>query len=174
MGMNSPTAASKLEQQIFIVRGQKVMLSMDLAVLYRVEPKVLTQAMTRNIERFPADFMFRLSVEEARSLRSQIVTLKRGQHIKYAPYAFTEQGVAMLSSVLHSHHAIQVNIAIMRAFVRLREAVALHKELAIELKRLEQKVSGHDAHIRRIFGIIRELTEAPSSEGRRIGFQGGT
>ena len=112
----------RIESQIFLVRGQKVMLDIDLASLYEVEAKALNQAVKRNLDRFPTDFMFQLTGEEAERLRSQIVTLKtgRGQHRKYLPYAFTEQGVAMLSSVLRSRRAVLVNIEIMRAFVRHR------------------------------------------------------
>ena len=118
----SVTPSERIESRIFLLRGQKVMLDSELAELYGVATKVLIQAIKRNIERFPADFMFQLTIEEADLLRSQIVTLKtgRGRHRKYLPYAFTEQGVAMLSSVLHSARAVHVNIEIMRAFVRLR------------------------------------------------------
>jgi hypothetical protein len=110
-----------IQSKIIMIRGQKVMIDQDLAGLYGVQTKVLKQAVRRNIKRFPADFMFELTEEEDLSLRSQIVTLKRGQHSKYLPFAFTEQGVAMLSSVLNSERAIQVNILIMRSFTRLRQ-----------------------------------------------------
>ena len=121
-----------IERRIYLIRDQKVILSTDLAKLYGVATKVFNQAVKRNKDRFPADFMFRLSEREAAALRSQIVTLDRGRgrYPKYAPYAFTEQGVAMLSSVLRSRRAIQVNMAIMRVFVRLREILATHKDLA--------------------------------------------
>jgi myosin heavy subunit len=137
--------------------------------LYAVEPKVLMQAVKRNIERFPSDFMFQLNWEEAASLRSQFVTLKsengefskRGKHSKYLPYAFTEQGVAMLSSVLRSKRAIQVNIVIMRTFVRLKQVLAVNKELAQKLEELEKRMDKYDKHIIAIFEIIKELVKPP-------------
>ena len=157
-----------VESKIFIIRGFKVMLSTDLAKLYGTGPKVLIQAIKRNIERFPEDFMFQLTPEEARNSRSQIVTLKQGQNIKYLPYAFTEQGVAMLSSVLNSRRAIQVNIAIMRAFVKLRQIIATHKELADKLNELERKFNQHDKDILVIFEAIRQLMEPPPAKARVI------
>ena len=133
--------AERIERSILLLRGQKVMLDSDLAELYGVETKTLNRAVKRNLDRFPADFMFRLSADEVEALRFQFGTLKlgRGQHRKYLPYAFTEQGVAMLSSVLRSQRAVQVNIAIMRAFVRLREILATHKDLALRLDELEEE-----------------------------------
>ncbi|MCR5696789.1 MAG: ORF6N domain-containing protein [Marinilabiliaceae bacterium] len=126
------------------VRGRRVMLDSDLAMLYGVETRALKQAVRRNIERFPSDFMFELSLEESDSLlkisRSQIVTLKQGKNTKYKPFAFTEQGVAMLSSVLHSEVAIKVNIAIMRAFIQVREALTLSKSVSAEINELRAKV----------------------------------
>jgi hypothetical protein len=160
-----------IERLIYLIHGQKVMLSPDLARLYDVPPKVLIQAVKRNIERFPSDFMFSLSLKEAEASRSQIVTLKRGRNIKYAPYAFTEHGVAMLSSVLRSPRAIQINIAIMRAFVKLRETLALHRELAAKLEELDRQVLGHDAQITSIFEAIRVLMAPPKEPPRRIGFR---
>src|SRR5712691_11120591 len=118
--MNGLVLSEKIEKRILILRGLKVMLSTDLAELYEVMPRILIQAAKRNIERFPGDFTYQLNLQEVRSLRSQSVILKRGQHVKYRPYAFTEHGILMLSSVLQSQRAIQVNIEIMRAFVRLR------------------------------------------------------
>ena len=118
-----------IENKIFFLRGNKVMLDKDLAALYGVETKVLNQAVKRNFERFPEDFMFQLTAEEAISLRSQIVTLKRGQHLKYLPYVFTEHGILMLSSVLNSRRAVLVNIEIMRTFVKSRELMLIHKNL---------------------------------------------
>ena len=168
-----------IERRIYLIRGHKVMLSSDLAALYGVEPRALIQAVKRNKERFPGDFMILLTLAEAKSLRSQFVILnegavsKRGQHLKYAPYAFTEQGVAMLSSVLHSDRAIQVNIAIMRAFVKLREMISAHKELAAKLEELERKVEGHDEHIRSLFDAIHRLmepVEEPETPKQPIGF----
>ncbi|MFH1867706.1 MAG: ORF6N domain-containing protein [Candidatus Omnitrophota bacterium] len=160
----------KLEQKIYLIRGQKVMLSTDLADLYRVKAKVLMQAVKRNKERFPSDFMFQLKWSEIRVSRSQIVTLKKGYNIKYLPYAFTEQGVAMLSTVLNSKRAIQVNIAIMRAFVKLRRILSTHKELAHKLDQLERKTERHDTEIRAIFEAIRQLMAPPEKPKRRIGF----
>jgi phage regulator Rha-like protein len=118
-----------IENKILLIRNKKVMLDSDLAHLYDVETKVLNQAVKRNVSRFPHDFMFQLTKVEYDSLRSQIVTLKRGQHRKYFPYVFTEQGVAMLSSVLHSERAIQVNIQIMRTFAKIRQMMVTHEGL---------------------------------------------
>src|SRR6266403_1414037 len=130
-----------IEHAILVIRAQKVMLDRDLAALYGVETKNLNKAVRRNLDRFPTDFMFQLTSEEARNLRFQIGTSSSGYGgRRYLPYAFTEQGVAMLSSVLRSKQAVQVNVAIMRAFVRLREALALHKELARKLNQLEKKI----------------------------------
>lgn len=162
--------AERIERSILLVRGQKVMLDEDLATLYEVQVKVLNQAVRRNIDRFPEDFMFQLTDEEFANLRSQIVTLKtgRGQHRKYPPYAFTEQGVAMLSSVLRSKRAVQVNIEIMRAFVRLRQMLASNAELARKLAALENK---YDAQFKVVFDAIRELMSPPPAKRRRIGFR---
>lgn len=160
-------------RRIRFIRGQKVMLSGDLAALYGVTPKALIQAVKRNSDRFPDDFLIQLTLEESRISRSQIVTLKKGSghNIKFASYAFTEQGVAMLSSVLRSKRAIQVNIAIMRAFIKIREALALHKDLARRLDDLESKVGGHDAAIRKVFEAIRQLTAQPETPRLKIGFK---
>ena len=162
----------KIEKAILLIRGQKVMLDADLAALYGVETRVLVQAVKRNIERFPDDFMLQLNKEEVDSLRSQIVTLKkgRGQHSKYLPYAFTEQGVAMLSSVLRSRRAIQVNIEIMRAFIRLRQMLASHVELARKLDALEKR---YDARFKQVFEAIRQLMTPPEPKRRPIGFRKG-
>ncbi len=145
------------------------MLDYDLATLYGVPAKVLNQAVKRNRERFPDDFMFQLTWEEVDQLtsRSQFVTLKQGTNLKYAPHAFTEFGVAMLSSVLKSKQAIQVNIEIMRAFSRLREMLASHKELAQKLARLEQN---YDAQFRTVFDAIRQLMNPPATSKQKIGF----
>jgi phage regulator Rha-like protein len=157
-----------VERRIHLIRGHKVMLDSDLAELYGVETRVLNQAINRNRERFPGDFMFQLTSAEAQNLRSQIVTSSWGGR-RYTPYAFTEQGVAMLSSVLRSKRAIQVNIAIMRTFVRLREILATNKELARKLEELEQK---YDAQFKVIFEVMRQLME-PTEEPDRppIGFK---
>jgi len=146
------------------------MLDRDLADLYGVEVKYLKRQVRRNIERFPSDFLLKLLKEEYTALRCQFGTLKRGEHAKYLPYAFTEQGVAMLSSVLKSKKAIQVNIAIMRVFVRLREILATHKDLALQLSTLERRIEKHDGQIRSIFDAIHQLTAPPEKLRRRIGF----
>jgi len=160
-----------IEKKIYLIRGHKVMLSTDLAKLYGVEVRVLVQAVKRNIERFPEDFMFQLSQEEYENLKSQIVTSSWGGARRARPYAFTEQGVAMLSSVLRSERAIQVNIAIMRAFVRLRQIFSTHKELAYKLAELERKIEKHDEEIKAIFEAIRRLMMAPKKPKRKIGFK---
>ena len=175
--------AERIENCIYLLRGQKIMLSMDLAEIYGVETRTFNQAVKRNIKRFPEDFMFQITWEEAQNLRSpfvtsssetasasrsHFVTLKRGRNIKYRPYAFTEQGVAMLSSVLNSKRAIQVNIEIMRAFVRLRQMLASNVDLARKLAKLEKK---YDAQFRVVFDAIRELMTPPVPKKKRsIGF----
>ena len=161
----------RIERLILLIRGHKVMLDTDLAVLYGVETRVLVQAVKRNSNRFPADFMFQLSDEEANVLRSQIVISKnrRGGR-RYLPYVFTEQGVAMLSSVLNSERAVEINIEIMRAFVRLREMILSNKDLARKLDALEHKFESHDVHIRSLFEAIRQLMTPPEPTKRRIGF----
>jgi len=158
-----------IERTILIVRGQKVMLDSDLAALYGVEVRSLVQAVKRNLERFPEDFMFQLSTDEHRSLRSQSVILDagRGKHRKYPPYAFTEQGVAMLSSVLHSDRAVQVNVEIMRTFVKLRAMLLSHEALARKLATLERK---YDAQFRAVFDAIRKIMAPEPRPRRRIGF----
>jgi len=147
-----------------------VILDRELAKLYGVSAKVLNQAVKRNARRFPDDFMYQLTLQEVRDSRSQFVTLKRGQNIKYLPYVFTEQGVAMLSSILNSNRAIAVNILIMRAFVKLREVMSAHKELAYKLKELEARVAGHDTDIQDIFEAIRQLIGLPNERRKITGF----
>ena len=170
--MKTIVPSESLEEKIFLIRGKKVMFDQDLAELYGVKTKALNQAVTRNRERFPIDFMFQLTWEESKILRSQSVTLSWGEHSKYRPFAFTEQGVAMLSSVLRSKRAVRVNIAIMRAFVKLRELLSVHKELAYQLKELEQTVTVHDEKIERIFRIIEKLmVPTPQSRKGHIGFR---
>ncbi|MBI3414765.1 MAG: ORF6N domain-containing protein [Verrucomicrobia bacterium] len=146
------------------------MLDRDLARLYGVQTKILNKAVSRNLDRFPADFMFQLTPEEHDSLRFQFGTLKRGQHSKYRPFVFTQEGVAMLSGVLRSSRAVQVNVAIMRAFVRLRETMSLHKELAHKLADLERKIENHDENIRSLFDAIRHLMTPPETPQQEIGF----
>ncbi|MCG3206225.1 MAG: hypothetical protein KCHDKBKB_02958 [Elusimicrobia bacterium] len=154
-----------LQRRIFMIRGQKVMIDEDLAALYGVQTKRLNEQVRRNKSRFPSDFMFQLTATESKSLRSQIATSNRGGR-RYHPLAFTEQGVAMLSTVLNSERAIQTNIAIMRAFTRLREMVATHRRLAHKLRLLEERLGEHATQIHSIFEAIVELTQP-----RRIGFK---
>lgn len=157
----------RIENAILFIRGQKVMLDADLAKLYGVSTKVFNQAFTRGKDRFPPDFAFQLTDQEFRSLRSQFVTSNRRGGRRYRPYVFTEQGVAMLSSVLRSKRAVRVNIEIMRAFVRLRRLLASNEELARKLAALERK---YDAQFKVVFDAIRELMAPPTPKRRRIGF----
>ena len=159
-------------QRILLLRNRKVLLDADLAALYGVATKVLLQAVKRNLERFPDDFMFQLSAAEFATLRSQLVTSKVGSGgRRYAPYAFTEQGVAMLSSVINSAQAIRVNIGIMRAFVRLRETLATNTELANRFEELADKVESHDQAIAGLIATIRELMKPTAEPKKRpIGF----
>jgi hypothetical protein len=156
-----------IEQWIFLIRGKKVMLDFHLAELYGVETKALKRAVRRNQERFPEDFCFELTGEELENLRYQFGTSSWGGQ-RYVPYVFTEQGVAMLSSVLRSKRAVQVNIDIMRAFVRLREILAAHKELAGKLDELEKK---YDKQFAIVFDAIRQLMQPPEKPKKQIGFQ---
>jgi len=167
-----------IENRIYLIRGQKVMLSTDLARLYRVPVKRLNEQVKRNIKRFPEDFMFQLTDSEHEILKSQFATSRWGGVRRANPYAFTEQGVAMLSSVLNSERAVQVNIAIMRAFVRLREILLTNKDLAAKITALELKYKNHemkfskyDEHIAAIFEAIRQLMAPPPEKPKpRIGF----
>jgi len=179
MGRNTRTLRVPIERitgAIHLIRGNKVLLDSELSGLYGVSTKVLLQAVRRNRKRFPQDFMLRLSTAEWAALRSQIVTLESGpgRHRKYLPYAFTEQGVAMLSSVLRSERAIAVNVRIMRAFVRMRELIGSNRELARRLDeieaRLEKKLTTHDEPISAILSAIRQLMNPPSPKHRPIGF----
>jgi ORF6N domain len=160
-----------IARKIYLIRGNKVMLSSDLADLYGVETRTLNQAVKRNLQRFPEDFMLRLNDSEAEQLVSQNVI----PHKKYfggsLPYAFTEQGVAMLSSILKSEQAIKINIAIMRAFVKLRELLSANKELAHKLTELERKIERHDEEIKAIFNAIRQLMTSPEKPKRKVGFK---
>jgi hypothetical protein len=181
----------QIDRSILVIRGHKVLLDTQLASFYGVETKALNQAVKRNRERFPEDFMFRLSDEETEDWRSQIVTpnsakevplrpqvvtLKRGrgQHRKYLPYAFTEQGVAMLSSVLRSPRAVGVNIQIMRAFVRLRQLLSVHKDLAERLTKLEAQMRGRDHTVaqqfQKVFSLLDQLFNPPCPPRKPIGF----
>ncbi len=159
-----------IEQKIYLVRGHKVMLDKDLAEMYEVPTRRLNEQVKRNISRFPSDFMFQLSTEEADNLRSQFATSSSGHGgRRYLPYVFTEQGVAMLSSVLNSERAVQVNIAIMRTFVKIREMLSTHKDLARKLANMEKK---YDSQFKMVFDAIRELMRPPvESKKRKIGFR---
>ena len=156
----------EIELSILTLRGQRVMLSSDLARLYGVEPRTLMQAVKRNSERFPADFIFQLELEEWQNLKSQFVISSWGG-IRTAPYAFTEQGIAMLSSVLRSPQAVQVNIEIMRAFVRLRRILSEHQEISQRLNDLESR---YDQQFKAVFDAIRALMRVPEDKKNPIGF----
>lgn len=165
--MPKDTLAVQAEQRILILRDQKVMLDFHLAELYGVETRALKQAVRRNPERFPDDFMFELTPEESRLLVSQTVIPGLGKLGGSVPMAFTEQGVAMLSSVLRSTRAVEVNIAIMRAFVRLRQMLATHKELAVKLEEMEKK---YDGQFRLVFDAIRQLMAPTAKTKGEMGF----
>lgn len=157
--------------RIFLIRGHKVMIDRDLAEMYGVATKVLKQAVRRNITRFPEDFMFEMTSEELENWRSQIVTSNSDKMgLRYAPFCFTEQGVAMLSSVLSSEIAISVNIQIIRVFARMKQMLLDHKDLMLKLEKLEQKVSVHDKEILAIFNAVKKLIEQPAKPRNPIGF----
>lgn len=168
--MKSLIPLENIQQLIYLIRGQKVMLSTHLSDLYGVEPRALVQAVKRNRDRFPDDFMFQLTGEEFQNLKSQIVISSWGGLRRAAPYAFTEQGVAMLSSVLRGRQAAQVNIMIMRAFIRLRQLVSLNRSLAKRLASIERRLSGHDADVQQIYKIIQDWTP-PEDDKDFIGFR---
>jgi hypothetical protein len=163
-----------IESKIHVIRGEKVMLDRDLAELYGVETRILNQAVKRNIERFPRDFMFQLTLSESLASRSQIVILKRGRNIKFLPYAFTEYGVAMLSGVLNSTRAIQVNLQIIRTFIKIRKLLASHKAILKRLDQLEVDRTQQSEQIGQIFQVIRTILDLPVTLKRktgRIGFR---
>lgn len=157
----------RIEQKIYLIRNEKVMLDSDLAALYEVETKVLNRVLKRNQERFPEDFAFQLTFQEVTALRCHFGTSKERGGRRYLPYVFTEQGIAMLSGVLQSGRAIAVNIAIMRTFVKLRKMIASHKELAEKLNKLERR---YDQQFKVVFDAIRELMAPPVTKKRTIGF----
>ncbi|MCK9640388.1 MAG: ORF6N domain-containing protein [Prolixibacteraceae bacterium] len=157
-----------LMKKIYLIRGHKVMLDSDLSEIYDVGTRVLKQAVRRNIKRFPDDFMFELTLEENEILRSQFVTLKRGQHSKYLPFAFTEQGVAMLSSVLNSERAIMVNIQIMRIYVRIREMMMLDKDILHRMESIERMLNRHDNQIVAVFEYLKKLEQTKHQELEHI------
>ena len=167
MSENRVVPVDQIESIIFLIRGQKVMLSPHLAELYNIEPRVLVQAVKRNIDRFPEDFMFQLTDDEFLSLKSQIVISSWGGSRRAKPYAFTEQGVAMLSSVLRSKRAVRVNIEIMRTFVQLRQLLASHTELAGKLLEMEKK---YDEQFKIVFEVINQLMTPPEKPHKKIGF----
>jgi hypothetical protein len=170
-GHRLPVPVELIERRIYLIRGHKVMLDADLADLYQVTTGNLNLAVRRNSERFRADFMFQLTKEETGSLLLRIARAKTGRGGRQtSPYAFTEQGVSMLSSVLRSKRAIQVNIAIMRAFVKLREILATHKDVAHKLAEIERTQEEHSEHISEIWQTIQKLIEPPEKPKRRIGF----
>ena len=161
----------RIQNSIFLIRGEKVMLDSQLAELYQVETKALTRAAKRNADRFPEDFMFQLTEDGVKALRCQIGTSNIGRGgSRYLPYVFTEQGVAMLSSVLRSGRAVQVNVAIMRAFVSLRRLLGTSETLARKFAELERKLEGHDQAIKTLFDVIRELMLPPKKPKREMGF----
>lgn len=159
-----------ISNKIYFIRGQKVMLDRDLALLYEIESRVLNQAVKRNLSRFPPDFMFQLNEIEHNSLRSQIVILKkgRGEHQKYLPFAFTEHGVLMLSSVLKSDKAIQTNIQIMRIFTKVRQMLLDTTEIKVDILQIQKKLENHDKNIELVFSYLDELTEKKENEIERI------
>jgi hypothetical protein len=163
-----------IENKIFVLRGHRVMLDRDLADLYGVETRVLNQAVKRNADRFPEDFMFELDLEEGKAvmaLRSQSVTLKRGEHLKYAPHVFTEHGAMMLANVLSSPVAVRASIQVVRAFVRLRQMLSTNEELARKIDALERKAGKHDADLEGILSMLRKLLQPPPVAPKRtIGF----
>jgi len=160
-----------IERKIYVARGQKVMLDSDLAKLYGVATKVFNQAVGRNLQRFPEDFRFQLTEEEFEFLRSQFVTSNKGRGgRRYLPYVFTEQGVAMLSGVLNSERAVQVNISIMRAFVSMRKMLLTNEEVGKKLVELESKLGSHDENFKKVFTAIRLLMNPPDKSDKQIGF----
>jgi len=167
MAENNITTIEQITGKIYHIRGTKIMLDRDLALLYGVETRVLKQAVRRNIQRFPDDFMFELTKDEEKSLRSQFVTLKRGRHSKYTSFAFTEQGVAMLSSVLKSDRAIQVNIQIMRTFTKLRHMISEHEELKKAVDELKQQ-TGERFEV--VFSVLDKLLADDEKPKKKIGF----
>lgn len=158
--------------KIYLIRGQKVMLDRDLAGLYQVETRVLNQAIRRNIDRFPKDFMFQLTEKEFENWKSQIViSNSEKMSLRKRPLAFTEQGVAMLSSVLKSETAIRVNIQIIRIFTKMREMIMTHKDILLQLEKIERKLAGHDDDVTLIFQYLKQLLNPPQPPRRKIGFK---
>ncbi|MFZ9847736.1 MAG: ORF6N domain-containing protein [Flavobacteriales bacterium] len=169
--INSTPKEPIISDKIHFIRNQRVMLDRYLAELYGVETKRLKEQVRRNIERFPESFMFELTEEEAESSRSQIATLKRGDNIKYLPYAFTEHGILMLANVLKSKQAVQMSIKIIEVFVKMREALIAHKEILLQLEKLQNTSSKHSAEIKYIFDVLKKLIEKPKEERVMIGYR---
>lgn len=169
--MNEPIPQEIIEQRIFLIRKQKVMIDRDLAELYGVETKYLNRQVKRNIERFPIEFMFQLNGDEKRELVTICHRFKPMKHSSSMPYAFTEHGVAMLASVLKSEQAAKISIYIIKAFVKLREILSSHKELSRKLDQLERKIENHDEEIQVIFEAIRQLMTPKEKNTRKIGFR---
>ncbi len=162
--------AERIESRILVIRGHKVMLDTDLAGLYGTTTKALNQAVKRNADRFPPDFMFQLTRQEKDEVVTNCDHLRRLKYSPTLPYAFTEHGAVMLASVLNSPVAVQASIQVVRAFIRLRQILAAHKELARKLAELERRIEAHDEHIMALFEAIRQLTEPPEKPRKRIGF----
>lgn len=170
--MSKTSLTVSVDSRILVLREQKVILDSDLAELYGVPVKRLNEQVKRNQERFPADFMFRLSAEESQSLRSQMATSKTGRGgRRYPPYAFTEHGAIMAATVLNSERAVEMSVFVVRAFVRLREMLATNRQLASKIDELEQRLDTHDASIQELIEAIRELMAPDPATGRKIGFQ---
>ncbi len=159
-----------IENKIFLIRGQKVMIDRDLAKLYSVETKYLNRQVKRNIGRFPGEFMFQLNPEEKNELVTKCHRFETMKHSSVLPYAFTEHGVAMLASVLKSETAVKISIQIIKVFIKLKQILSTHKELAYKLAELERKIEKHDTQIQAIFKAIRQLMSVPGKPKRRIGF----
>lgn len=170
MNDHSVLSEETISNKIYFIRGQKVMLDFDLALLYEVETKRLNEQVKRNLNRFPEDFMFQLTENEYNSSRSQIATLKngRGSNLKYLPYAFTEHGVLMLSSVLKSDKAIQTNIQIMRIFTKVRQMLLDTTEIKVDILQIQKKLENHDKNIELVFSYLDELTEKKENDKERV------
>ncbi|MCB0429179.1 MAG: ORF6N domain-containing protein [Flavobacteriales bacterium] len=162
-----------LLHKIYLIRGEKVMLDRDLAELYGVETKVLKRQVRRNIIRFPEDFMFQLTSEEYQTLRCQFGTLKQGTHSKYPPYAFTEQGISQLSTVLHSERAIHTNIHIIRLFTRMRKMMLTHADLLVKMEQLEKRMTDQDGKVKLLFDYLRQFIREKETPVEKVGYRMG-
>jgi len=158
-----------LERRIYLMRGEKVMLDVDLAKIYQVETRALVQAVKRNQARFPEDFMFQLSVEEAATMRSQIVIASK-RNLRHQPYAFSEHGALMLASILKSQRAAQMSIFVVRAFIRMRQYLATHKDLARKMEDLERKQNEQGTQLATVYDVLKQMINPPAKPKRRIGF----